>query len=213
MKDNALMYRNFIDGVKTLPPEQRAEAYEAYFSYVMDDEEYVGSNVVINALMAVMKSQLDKDKANYEDTKQKRRDAANARWSKQVNANESKCIQVDANDAVIDKDIDIVIDIKKEKDSKESKKKFVRPTLEQVADYCKERNNKIDAQHFLDFYDSNGWVQGAGKKPIKDWKACIRLWEQRNKDGPPLKKDVKAGIERKHDLDAWLNAQVVGGLK
>lgn len=55
-----------------------------------------------------------------------------------------------------------------------------RPTLEEVSEYCKERKNGIDPVAFMDFYDTNGWVQGKGK-PIKDWKAAVRTWEQRRK--------------------------------
>jgi hypothetical protein len=54
---------------------------------------------------------------------------------------------------------------------------FKPPTLEEVRAYCRERNNNVDAERFIDYYSANGWVQGKGK-PIKDWKACIRTWEK-----------------------------------
>ena len=53
------------------------------------------------------------------------------------------------------------------------KKRFVPPTVEDVAAYCAERQNGINAQHFFDFYTANGWTQGKGK-PIKDWRASVR---------------------------------------
>ena len=46
-------------------------------------------------------------------------------------------------------------------------------------EYCLERNNSIDAENFIDYYNSNGWK--VGKNPMKDWKAAIRTWEKRNK--------------------------------
>lgn len=58
-------------------------------------------------------------------------------------------------------------------------KRFVKPTLEQIKEYCLTRKNNIDAQHFMDFYESKGWK--VGNQPMKDWKACVRTWEQRNK--------------------------------
>ena len=58
-------------------------------------------------------------------------------------------------------------------------KRFKKPTLEEVKDYCKERNNGIDAQRFIDFYDSKDWM--IGKNKMKDWKACVRTWEKGNK--------------------------------
>lgn len=57
---------------------------------------------------------------------------------------------------------------------------FKPPTLKEVSEYCEERNNGIDPQAFVDFYESKGWV--VGKSKMKDWKASIRTWE-RNKNG------------------------------
>lgn len=68
--------------------------------------------------------------------------------------------------------------IKKESNKRNNKRTvFTPPTIQEVRDYCSERKNKIDAECFVDFYKANGWVQGKGK-PIKDWKAAIRLWER-----------------------------------
>lgn len=58
--------------------------------------------------------------------------------------------------------------------------RFSPPAYEEVQDYCRERNNGIDPQHFLDYYTANGWTQGKGQS-IRDWKAAIRTWEGREK--------------------------------
>lgn len=50
------------------------------------------------------------------------------------------------------------------------------PTAEEVAAYCRERGNDIDARRFVDYYAVSGWKRGG--KPIEDWRALIRLWEQ-----------------------------------
>lgn len=54
---------------------------------------------------------------------------------------------------------------------------FKKPTLDDVKDYCIERNNNIEAEAFLDFYDSKDWK--IGKNKMKDWKAAVRTWERR----------------------------------
>ena len=59
---------------------------------------------------------------------------------------------------------------------KSKAKRFTPPTLEEVTAYCIERNNSVDAQHFIDYYTSNGWL--VGKNKMKDWKAAIRTWER-----------------------------------
>ena len=64
-------------------------------------------------------------------------------------------------------------------DNKENtKRKFNKPTIEEIEEYCKERNNGINANAFYDFYESKDWF--VGKNKMKDWKACVRTWEQRN---------------------------------
>lgn len=61
---------------------------------------------------------------------------------------------------------------------RDTTKKFIPPTIDEVSAYCKERKNGIDAQSFIDFYESKGWM--IGKNKMKDWKAAVRTWE-RNK--------------------------------
>jgi hypothetical protein len=51
--------------------------------------------------------------------------------------------------------------------------------VEEIRAYCAERQNRLDAQSFFDFYESKGWM--IGKDKMKDWRACIRTWEQRRK--------------------------------
>lgn len=64
---------------------------------------------------------------------------------------------------------------------KEKRKRFSPPSVEDVAAYCKERGNKVNAQTFVDFYSAKGWK--VGQNPMKDWKACVRTWEQRDNYG------------------------------
>lgn len=61
-----------------------------------------------------------------------------------------------------------------------TKGRFTPPTLEEVSAYCKERNNGINAQYFIDYYSARGWELKPGQK-VKDWKACVRTWEEREK--------------------------------
>lgn len=60
-----------------------------------------------------------------------------------------------------------------------TRSRFVKPTLEEIRAYCKERKNNIDPERFKDYYDSNGWK--VGRNPMKDWKATVRNWEKGNK--------------------------------
>ena len=71
-------------------------------------------------------------------------------------------------DKELDKDIYI---------GKSPRKVFQTPTLQEITTYCKERNNSINPQTFIDHYTGNGWM--VGKNKMKDWKAVIRTWETR----------------------------------
>lgn len=55
--------------------------------------------------------------------------------------------------------------------------RFKKPTIEEVEIYCKERNNNIDAEYFINYYESKDWM--IGKNRMKDWKAAIRTWEKK----------------------------------
>lgn len=57
-------------------------------------------------------------------------------------------------------------------------KRFVKPTLNDVQAYCQERQNNVDPESFIDFYESKGWK--VGNQPMKDWKAAVRTWERRD---------------------------------
>ena len=64
-------------------------------------------------------------------------------------------------------------------------KKFIPPSLEEVREYCNERNNNVNPQAFIDFYESKGWY--IGKNKMKNWKAAVRTWERKDQ-GTTVKK-------------------------
>jgi len=74
---------------------------------------------------------------------------------------------------------DIDIELDKDIDIKKKNSRFTPPTPEEVQAYCRERNNNVDTERFIDFYSSKGWM--VGKNKMKDWKACVRTWEKENK--------------------------------
>jgi predicted transcriptional regulator len=70
------------------------------------------------------------------------------------------------------------INIDNIENNKEYKRRFTPPTLKEVTEYCLERKNTINPQQFVDFYTAKGWK--VGNTPMKDWKAAVRTWEQRD---------------------------------
>lgn len=85
--------------------------------------------------------------------------------------------------------------------SVEAKKtnRFQKPTVEEIAKYCNERHNTVNADAFFDFYESKGWK--IGKNPMKDWKAAVRTWERSDKK----EKEVNKGGDYTFDTsNEWL---------
>lgn len=127
----------------------------------------------------------------------KRQSPANPAVNVNVNANVNGNVNVSSNE-----DIDRGADKPPAPPSSSGRKRFVPPTLEEVAAYCNERHNSVNPSAFVDFYSANGWVQGRGK-PIRDWKAAVRTWERRDKENPKPKQTRSA----KEDYD-----EIFGGL-
>ena len=82
---------------------------------------------------------------------------------------------------------------------KEKEKHFKKPTYEEVEEYCNERNNGISPQKFIDFYESKGWY--VGKNKMKDWKACVRTWESKERGGVELPKWFNQDIQKQEISD------------
>lgn len=97
----------------------------------------------------------------------------------------------------LEKEIDI-----EEKEIYKEKEKFKKPTVEEIAEYCKERNNGIDAQYFWDSYNAKDWM--IGKQKMKDWKSAIRTWERNKKKG--LYENKKEEI-----IPEWMNQDLGRG--
>ena len=91
------------------------------------------------------------------------------------------------------------------KSNVKSLSRFTPPTQEEVSAYCRERGNKVDAQRFVDFYAAKGWK--VGNQPMKDWKAAVRTWEQRDQQGAqrPVKTvSAQAYTQRTYSEDELL---------
>ena len=76
-----------------------------------------------------------------------------------------------------------------EKPHSPKRKTFTKPTIDEIQDYCIERNNNVNVEQFFDYYESNGWK--VGKNSMKDWKAAVRTWERSEYRKPNSKKNSK----------------------
>lgn len=66
---------------------------------------------------------------------------------------------------------------------KNNKKQFIPPTVEEIAEYCKSRNNNVNPQKFFDYYNASEWEDAKGVK-VRNWKQKVITWERNdNKSG------------------------------
>lgn len=134
---------------------------------------------------------------NYQEDYQKLGIKENKAYTLDVSKMDTKCIQNVSRDIDIDLDIDKGLDKDIDSDNNRAKsKRFVPPTLDEVKDYCFERGNNVDAEAFIDFYESKGWM--VGKNKMKDWKSAVRTWERSSRTS------YRTSSIRKSEID-WDN--------
>jgi len=85
-------------------------------------------------------------------------------------------------------------------------KYFNKPTTFEVQDYCKLRNNNIDAEAFIDFYESKGWM--VGKNKMKDWKSAVRTWERREVKKPQSMSKIHQHLQKNINVKEKLKQQL-----
>jgi predicted phage replisome organizer len=79
--------------------------------------------------------------------------------------------------------------VEKSREDKNKKKegRFTPPTPAEVQAYLDEiGNHTINRDSFMDYYESKGWMIGRNK--MKDWRAAVRTWARRDKEGGQDKK-------------------------
>ena len=62
---------------------------------------------------------------------------------------------------------------------KPKRKNFVKPTVEEIEAFCKEKKYTVNAQQFFNYYESNGWK--VGRNSMKSWQAAVQNWNTRDK--------------------------------
>lgn len=196
-------FASYYDALQYLPDDDCGAMIKAICEFALRGNEPTFNNPILNGYWTLIKPTLERSIKRSEAGR--RGGQSGAGVSRNVgNSNtaiESKSI-ANQNDINSDKErnrkgeeeeTEVGKDKEEDLDSKGKKKekkniRFIPPTIDEVQAYCQERGNGIDAQHFVDFYTARGWKYG--NTAIKDWRACIRTWEQRN-GFKPTKGDKK----------------------
>lgn len=199
MRDSLVFYRSFYEAIKYLPDENKLNVVMAILEYALNENEPVLQGVD-GAVFSLVKPQIDANNKKYLNgskggrpkTKEEPKDNLNVTIPKpNVNVNENVNVNVNEND-------------KKDSGAKNAPKppakRFIPPSVENVTGYCNEKGYAIDAERFVDFYQSKGWM--VGKNKMKDWKAAVRTWVKGSNKPVKNKEEENADTGRDIKPDA-----------
>ena len=203
-KEYVPVFFDWLDVTQDLTAEEKGNLIDAVVSYAsgLEYEHLLTGGCKI--AFRFMKGQVDRNNA-ISDLRSK----AGSSKKEQMETNDIKNDQNESNDI---KDEETETNLPKEKENKkekekenkkESNRRFTPPSLEEVAEYCKSRNNTVDPEQFIAFYASKGWK--VGKEPMKDWKMSVITWEKRNKQNKPPTKTVIAQQYQQRDYSGVQN--------
>lgn len=91
--------------------------------------------------------------------------------------------------------------------SREEKKRFVPPTLEEVKARCAEKGYTLDPVAFVSYYNANGWKVGRTK--MVSWIDALAGWESREKQYRKPKQNPALKYEQKPIPEGDFNALCV----
>ena len=207
MRDSLVFYASFNEAIEALPEEEQLKAYKAVLNYALKGilpNKEIG---VAYAIFLAVKPQIDANNQRYENSSKGGRPknkkpmvSDNEEIEKPMvlendeNAkpmvselSENEKPMVSENSQIqkpnVNENVNVNVNVNENDKEKEIKKekavRFLPPSLDEVAAYCRERSNGIDPKQFIDFYQSKGWMVGSNK--MKDWQAAVRTWEKRER--------------------------------
>lgn len=197
-KKDFIVHESTILQATILTDDELGRLFRAQINYHTNEELPDKDDRLIYSIFIEWKRRYDKDKAKYEAVcKRNRENGAKSNGAPLGNQNarrlfddveQPKTTQNNPKQPSLhsdsdngcdnDCDGDNINDIKKEK--VEKRNVFVRPKIEEVDAYIKERGYHFDAETFFNFYESKGWMVGSNH--MKDWKAACRTWESKRKN-------------------------------
>ncbi len=186
-------YREIFDG---LSREEAGALIQAIFAHESGEETQLDG--MLKIIFIPIRQQLNRDREKYESVCE--RNAENgAKGGRPRNpAPEEKTVRLSAEPTKADTDTEKDTDTDKDTDTESvstppagrtrTTTRFSPPAVEEVKAYCVQIGSGVNAQRFVDFYASKGWL--VGRSPMKDWKAAVRSWnagEAAGRESPPPK--------------------------
>ena len=187
MRDSFVFYSSFYEAIQTLDSADAGECVKALANYALNGVLPEDNKPLVKMFFTLVKPQVDANNQKYENGLKGGRPKNQTETKNKPNKNQTETKpEPNVNE-------NVNVNILKKENIKE-KKIFQKPSLEEVKAYCRERNNNVDAERWLAYYESNGWK--VGKNSMKDWRAAVRTWERGSFSAP-------ASCKTADDAEYW----------
>ena len=176
MRESFTYYKSFAEGLKPLNDETYRRLSDALVNYALYGEtpDLEGLEMTVFQSWKANIDASNKRKDNGKNggrpkTEINRTETENNRTITENNRTKPKITEGKPNKKEKENKKETITETKKE-----SIGRFTPPTPAQVSEYIAEKGYSVDAEKFVDFYESKGWF--VGKNKMKDWKAAVRNW-------------------------------------
>ena len=201
MNDNIpiIIYRCWLATFTALPPEAVGLIIKDLSCRILAGESIQDLPVDLKILSNKIFDEVSGELKKYAEKSEKNRQVAQERWAKN-NERSTNVIRTqnerntnaerthgNTNTNTNTNNTNVL-----EKEIEKKAHRFLVPSVDEVSEYCKSRDNNVDPQAFVDFYTSKGWR--VGNQPMKDWKAAVRTWEKKQDTFTP-KRGAKTGAD------------------
>lgn len=203
-KESFVFYETWAEAIMQMPDKERLQVFDAIMAYgIYGTKTDLGglAQLAINMIY----NNIDDMKAKRQERAEKNRQNVLQRW--QNNTNVYNRIQSNTNDTNgyelyhnvnvnvngnvngngnVKKDIEVSNSKESNKDKKnkesvgKTRKRFIPPTLEELTEFCRERNSTVNPERFMAYYESNGWK--VGRNGMKNWQQSVISWECRDRE-------------------------------
>ena len=181
-REYVCLYHSYLKSVEPLNDAERGRLFTACLTYSMTGAEpdLRGNERFV---WPTIREQIDRDTKKYSDFCKKQQENIRKRWDTTVYDGTSGIPDDTKHTKEKEKEKENILSSPNVEDSiarTPARTRFTPPTLAEVTAYCRERQNAVDPQRFIDYYTANGWK--VGKNSMKDWKAAVRTWEGKQRD-------------------------------
>ena len=181
-REYVCLYHSYLKSVEPLNDAERGRLFTACLTYSMTGAEpdLRGNERFV---WPTIREQIDRDTKKYSDFCKKQQENIRKRWDTTVYDGTSSIPDDTKHPKEKEKEKENILSSPNVEDSiarTPARKRFTPPTLAEVTAYCRERQNAVDPQRFIDYYTARGWK--LNKTSMKDWKAAVRTWEGKQRD-------------------------------